>query len=122
MALLGELRIVERLTGRFEIGAAVLPVGIEEERIEPAVQVVVVGDITPRPRRQVELLQPALEIADEPLRAGPDRRHSVGRLAEHEGKEVGDRAFLDLQRAVHVGFADFHLGVEHHSALRRGTA
>src|SRR5437016_11861452 len=37
MALLGKLRVVERLLGMFEIGAAVLPVGIEEQRIEPAV-------------------------------------------------------------------------------------
>ena len=119
MALLGELRVVERLVGRLEISAAVLPVGVEEERIEPAVQIVVVGDITPRPGGQIELLQPALEVAGEPLRTSPDRRHSVGRLAEHEGKEIGDCAFLDLQRAVHVGFADLHLGVEHHCALRR---
>ena len=49
MALLGELGVVERLIGRFEIGAGVLPVGIEEQRIQPAVEIVVVRDIATRP-------------------------------------------------------------------------
>ena len=63
MALLGELGVVERLIGRFEIGAAILPVGVEEQRVEPAVEIVVVRDIAPRPRPRVELLQPAVEVA-----------------------------------------------------------
>jgi hypothetical protein len=33
MAFLGQLRIVERLIGALEIGAAVLPVGIEKQRV-----------------------------------------------------------------------------------------
>src|SRR5579871_5031021 len=36
---LGELRVVERLIGRLEIGAAVLPIAVEEERVEPAVEI-----------------------------------------------------------------------------------
>ena len=45
MALLGELGVVERLLGMLEIGAAVLPVGIEEERVEPLVEIVVMRDV-----------------------------------------------------------------------------
>ena len=50
MALLGELGVVERLVGRLEIGAAVLPVGVEEQRVEPAVEVIVMSDIASRAR------------------------------------------------------------------------
>ena len=45
VAFLGELRVVERLLGMLEIGAAVLPVGVEEERIEPPVEIVVMRDV-----------------------------------------------------------------------------
>ena len=49
MAFLGELGVVERLFRRFEIGAAVLPVGVEEQRIELAVEIVMMRDVAPRP-------------------------------------------------------------------------
>ena len=49
--LLGELGVVERLVGVFEIGAAVLPVGVEEQRIEPSVEIVVMRDILARAPR-----------------------------------------------------------------------
>src|SRR6266478_4333349 len=49
--LLGELGVVEAVSCGFEIGAAVLAVGVKEERIEAAVEVVVVGDVAPRPAR-----------------------------------------------------------------------
>jgi hypothetical protein len=51
----GELSIVERLVRSFEVGAAILLVGIEEQFVEPAVEVVVVRDIAPRPGPRIEL-------------------------------------------------------------------
>src|SRR5439155_26990004 len=42
VALLGELGVVERLAKRLEVAAAVLPVGVEEQRIEPRVEIVMV--------------------------------------------------------------------------------
>ena len=45
MTFLGELRFFETIGGILEIGAGILPVGVKEERIEPVVDVVVVGDI-----------------------------------------------------------------------------
>ena len=57
MALLGQLGVVERLIGRFEIGAAVLLIGIQKQRVEPPVQIVVVGDIALRAPARIELLQ-----------------------------------------------------------------
>ncbi len=117
MALLGELRIVERLVQTFEIGAGVLPVGIEEQRIEPAVEIVMMRDVALRPRRHIELLQPPVEKEQPPLQPRPARRHAVGGLAEHDREQVGDRALLHPQRAVHVGFPEPDLGIEQHAAL-----
>ncbi len=46
--LLGELGVVEGLVRPLEVGAAVLPVGIQEQRIEPLVEVIVMGDVAAR--------------------------------------------------------------------------
>ena len=119
MALLGELGVVEQLVGGFEIGAGVLPVGIQEQRIEPAVEIVMMRDVAPRARRHIELLQPPVEKAQPPLQSRPVRRHAVGGLTEHDREQVGDGALLDPQGAVHVGFAEPDLGIEQHAALRR---
>lgn len=51
MPFLGELGFVECQVGRFEIGAAVLLVGIEEQGIEPSVEIVVARDIVLRTLR-----------------------------------------------------------------------
>ena len=56
MALLGKLGVVERLVGALEIAAAILPVGVEEQRIEPAVEIVVMRHIVARAPARVELL------------------------------------------------------------------
>ena len=45
MALLGELGLFERLARMLEIGAGILPVGVEEEIVNPPVEVVVMGDV-----------------------------------------------------------------------------
>ena len=45
VTLLGELGVVERGVRRVEIGAAILLVGVEKERIEPPVEIVMMGDI-----------------------------------------------------------------------------
>ena len=59
MALLGELRIGQALAWPLEIGAGVLPVGIEEEIIEAAVEIVVVRDVALGAPRIVALLERA---------------------------------------------------------------
>ena len=117
VALLGELGVVERLVRRFEIGAAILLVAVEEERIEPAVEVVVVRDIVARARPQIELLQAAEQIAHEPRRQRPIRRGNA-LLAQQDREHVGDRALLDDEGAVHIGFAELELGIEQDRALR----
>jgi hypothetical protein len=54
VALLGKLGVVERIVGMLEIGARVLLVGVEEERIEPVVEIVMVRDVASRAARPVE--------------------------------------------------------------------
>ena len=51
MTLLGELGVVERLIGRFEVSAAILLVAVEKQRIEPTVEIVMVGDVASRAKR-----------------------------------------------------------------------
>ena len=48
MPFLRKLRVVERLAGLFEIGAAILPVGVEEERVEASVEIVMMRHIAAR--------------------------------------------------------------------------
>ena len=69
--LLGDLGVVEGLVGGLEVGAAILAVGVEEQRIELAVEVVVVRDVAARALRRIELPQPAVEVSDQPLQARP---------------------------------------------------
>ena len=55
VTLLGELGIVERRRPAVsEIGAAILLVGVEEEGIEPPVEIVMMGDVVPRPAAPIE--------------------------------------------------------------------
>src|SRR4029077_5273790 len=117
MALLGQLRVVERLVARFEIGAAILLVAVEEEPVQPAVEVVVMGDVVAGAGSWIELLQATEQIAHEPRQQGPDWRNKPF-LPEQERQHVDDRAAFDDKSAVHIGFAEFHLGIEQHAALR----
>ena len=93
MALLGELGVVERRVRRLEIGAAILLVGVEEERIEPPVEIVVVRDIARARPRRLNCLTCRDQIAQPPLQLGPARQH-VG-LIQQDRQRIGDRAVLD---------------------------
>ena len=120
VAFLGKLRVIERRLRGLEIGAAILLVAVEEERIESAVEVVMVRHIAPCAKARIELLQPAQQIAGEPRRPGPTRRR--GRfLPEQNGEHIRNRAALDDEGAVHIGFAKFELGIEQNCALGAGA-
>jgi hypothetical protein len=73
MTLLGELGILKGRVRRFKISAAVLLVGIEEERIEPPVEVVMARDIVFRTTTRIELPGMPDQIAQPPLQFGPAR-------------------------------------------------
>ena len=74
--------------------------------------------IAPRPRTQIELLQPAEQIAHEPRSGSAQRRCGDVFLPQQQREHIRDRALLDDECAVHVGFAQSELGIEQDRALR----
>jgi hypothetical protein len=122
VTLLRQLRVVERLIGSLEISAAVLKVGIKEERIKPPIEIIVMRDVASRPRRQVELLQAAAHIAQPPLWRRPQRQHLVALLEQHEREKIGDRPAFDDQRAIHIGFAKMQFRIEQQTPLGAGRS
>src|SRR4051795_5899465 len=109
MALLGELGVVERCVGTFEVGATVLLVGVEEEGIEPPVEVVVAGYIVPGTAPWIELPDVPEEVPEPPLQLSPPGQY-LG-LVHQDGERVSDRALFDDEGAFHVDFAERELGV-----------
>src|SRR5689334_14746364 len=75
MTFFGELGVVERRIRRLKIGAAVLLVGIQKERIEPSVEIVVTSDIIFRAAARIELADMPDEISKPPLHLGPARQY-----------------------------------------------
>ena len=122
MPLLGKLGVIQRRVGAFEIGAAILPVGIEKQRIEPAVEIVMALDVAPGTAARIELLNVADDVAQQPLRLGPARRHFG--LVEDNRQDVRDGAFLHHQRSVRIDFAERQFGIEQEVSLggRSGEA
>jgi hypothetical protein len=74
-------------------------------------------DIASRPRRRIELQEPTIKVANEPLRPGEEGRSAVTLLAQDHRKNVGYRTFFDDNAAIHVGLAEFHLRIEDDPAL-----
>src|SRR5216683_5213739 len=113
MAFLRNLGVIERLIGFFEICATVLPVGVQKEGIEPAIEIVMMCDVAARSRAWIELAQPAAQIAQQRLRSRPigDFRSLTARDGEH----VCNCTFLDHERTVHVRFAKLELRIEENS-------
>ena len=68
-----------------------------------------VRDIASRFSSRVELHCVAMEVANQPLRPDPAGK---ARLAEHNGEQVGDRALLEDDAAIHVGFTEPELGID----------
>ena len=116
MPLLGELRVIKRHIRRFKISAAILLIAVEKQRIEPAVEVVVVCHVVAGAGPQVQLLQAAEQIAHQP-RQRPIRRGDRI-LTQQDREHLGNRALFDDQRAVHIGFAELQFGVQQNRALR----
>src|SRR3984893_407126 len=110
MALLRDLRVVQRHALVLEISARILPVGVEEERIEPAVEVVVMMNILARASARIELCGAAAEIArGSNGERGKRRRGRVLRFDEIE--KIGERALGDAEALVHIGFAEPEIGI-----------
>jgi hypothetical protein len=91
-----------------------LPVAIQEQAVKPAIQIIVVGDIAPRPIDRVELFHAAQRGVQEAVQ----RHHRMGiepglHVQRGDVEEVVHAALEGDQRLVHVGFARRHRGIEH---------
>ena len=111
VALLGVLRFVEAGDAVFPIGAGILQVGVEEERIEPSVEVVVRMDVLLRPAERVDL--PETAGGQPPAADGdhPPRRQGVARIAEDHREEVEDRPLFDDHPPFGELLAELEIGV-----------
>ena len=105
VALLRGLRVVERLAGIFEIGAGILPVGVEEEVVQALVEVVVAGDIAPGAPPVVALVQAAKRDARFGQRLHPGLTLELRKVARAELQQVVKIALGDDEPSVHVEFA-----------------
>ena len=119
MALLRQLRVVERLAGLLEIGAGILPVGVEEEVVEAGVEVVVARDVLLRPRAAVALVQAAKRDPRPIDRLDPRERRKILEVLRAEIEKLIKRAFGDDDAPVHEEFAEVGRGIDQKLALRR---
>ena len=82
MALLGILRLLQTCRCVFEICARVLPVDVEEEFIQPTVEVVVMRYVLPRPGRKISRAKDTKARADRIYNPGHKRKPSILRLPQ----------------------------------------
>ena len=115
--LLGQLCLLQRAVRPLEVGAAVLLVGIEEQLVEPMVEIIMMGDVAARAPEVVAADGAAGEEAIASKQARGQRARRRLRVAQHEFKEVVDGAALDDEAAVHEQLADAQLGVENGGAF-----
>ena len=110
--LLGRLRLFQRLVAAREVGARILPVAIQEQAVEPAVQVVVMGDVAPRAAGRVELV----EAPPSPQPTAAEDRTDGVRPASRNWYRTSSTSWMlqstGRQAAVHVGFAEGQLRIQ----------
>ena len=105
MALLGELRLFERRSGMFEIGAGILAVGIEEQIVKPDVEIVMMGDVLLGVQPIVALAEPARRDARVLEYFQPARAAESDDVPLAERQHVVKVAFGDDEAPVHIEFA-----------------
>ena len=111
----GGLGLLEAVRRIGEVSAAILFVGVEKQRIEPPVDIVMVCDVVARALGRIELTYMPDQVAYPPLRRCPARQH-LG-LIEQDREQVGDAAIFNDERAIHVGFAEREFRIEENSVL-----
>src|ERR1700722_16579281 len=83
MVLFRLLRFLERFVAMGEIGAGILPVPIEEQAVEAAIQIIMMRDISLRSHGGVVLIETTLKPSQE--RGKPQDRQPT-----NAGREVGE--------------------------------
>jgi hypothetical protein len=120
VALLGELGDLEVGLAVLEIGAGILLVAVQEERVEPPVEIVVMGDVPLRLPRRVDLAEAAGEETELGAELHQGGRVAAARVDEDRLHEVVDRAGLEVEAAVHELLAELEAGIEDHVSLGAG--
>ena len=115
--LLGALRLLDVLAPGREVGAGVLALAVEEELVEGAREVVVVGDVGLRAPERVELLHAAQQEADRGCHQPARGRHAGLDVRRAQVEEVPQIPFLQHEAAVDVGLGRRHLRVQEDVAL-----
>ena len=113
----GGLSFLEGFAAGGEVGAGVGAVLVEEEGVEAAVEVVMVGDVAAGAAGEVELLELAGGVAEGAHERVGWGAAAVVEVAHEEFEEVVKAAVGDFELAVHVEFAEIGAGVGDHAAL-----
>jgi hypothetical protein len=119
VALLGELRLFETLSGLLEIGAGVLLVGVEEEPVEPLVEIVVLRDVALRADRVVRRRKAARELTQRDDGAYRQGRALASGVLQGELEEIVNRALLDHEPLIHEELAETQVRIGDERELRR---
>ena len=77
-----------------------------------------VGDVALGAARGIVLMQASLDESQTFAQAGQSRPGRIVEIAKQNLEEIVDRALLDEEGAVHIGFADCERGVEEQPPLR----
>ncbi len=117
MSLLGELRVLERGIGCLEIGAGILPVAVEEQVIERARQIVVMGDIGFRLADRIVLVEPFQGDSELVEEFGCAGIWPILDILQEHFEQIIDRPVGELDLAIHVSLAEEAVGIE--NDLRR---
>ena len=119
MPLLGELRLFQRFVAAREVGAGVLPVAIEEQTVEPPVQIIVVRDVAPRAMCGIVLVEAAPKHAERRAHAGDGMAGGARHHVERQHLDhVVEAASIRDPSAIHVGLAQPQHRVDDQAADR----
>ncbi|HEX9753630.1 MAG TPA: hypothetical protein VGA46_09335 [Methyloceanibacter sp.] len=88
-----------------EVGAGVLHVGVKEEAVQAAIEIVVVRSIAPRAPYCVALMLRAQCNTKPVVRPRDPRRRSATEIAAEEHEQIADRPLRNDDPAIHVKLA-----------------
>ena len=105
------------------IGAAILLVPVEEQIVERARQIIMMGDVLPGGGAEIGLLQPPHRRLGQPShQPGPLQALAAfpARIAAHQPDKTHDILIIDDKAPVHIGFGKAQPRVEHDIAPHFG--
>ena len=95
-----------------EISAGILTVGVQEQVVKRARQVIVMRYVTSRPLDRIELRQPATEPPETRQPAIVPYVGLMSQIDHEQFNETVDVVILDGKCPIHIGFAQREIGIE----------